>query len=70
VCREIGFVNSTILTIWKNGTKTITVCEQKDQEEGDFESVNEGRVGDEALLEWCKQQTGDSVPASGLVIAS
>ena len=63
VCRELGIVNSTIQTNWKNRTRIISAFEQNGSRIKRFRKPEQSDV-DEALLKWFKQQRSGNVLVS------
>jgi len=64
LCREFGFITSTIQMIWTNRTKIISVFEQNESRSKRFHDPTRSDV-DEALLKWFKQERNDKVLVRG-----
>jgi hypothetical protein len=68
VSQEFGFANSMIKRVWKNRTKIVSAFEKNGLRIMRFRKSERIDV-DQALLKSFKQQTTDSVPVSGLLLA-
>jgi len=55
---EFGLIDSTIQTIWKNGTKIISAFEWNGSRTKWFQMPEQSNV-DEAPIMWFKQETSD-----------